>query len=78
MSSEAQEESGNELTRVTINLVPPAADALASSTARERLSKTDVVNRALRMYDFLSASTAAGCEVVVRRPHGEMEVVHFI
>lgn len=39
-----------DLTKLTVNLVPDAVEALAKAAELEQLSKTDVVNRALQLY----------------------------
>ncbi|MDQ2873984.1 MAG: hypothetical protein M3Y33_03870 [Actinomycetota bacterium] len=56
------------LERMTVNLIPKAAEALGTAAAREGLSKTDTVNRALQLYDYVTGLTAAGAEVLIRTP----------
>lgn len=69
----------SEPTRLTVNLVPKAVDALDHATARERESATDVVNRALQAYDFMTEKMGAGWIVVLRDPvTGAEEQVRFL
>lgn len=49
-----------ELTKITVNLIPAAADALQNAADRDRLSRTDIMNRALQVYDFVSTQLAGG------------------
>ena len=57
--------------RITVSLVPKAASDLAAIHSRTTLSKTDIVNRALSLYEFVDAELAAGGEFVVRRADRE-------
>lgn len=50
----------NELTRVTLNLTPRASDSLNILSEMTRLSKTDVINRALQVYELLERHTQDG------------------
>lgn len=53
--------------RITVALVPKAADDLQRTHERTGLSKTDVVNRAISLYEFIDAELANGAELIVRR-----------
>jgi hypothetical protein len=61
--------------RLTVNLIPRAAEALASAATRTGLSKTDVVNRAVQMYDHLEGLHGDGAQVLVRQPSGDEQVM---
>jgi hypothetical protein len=52
--------------RITVALIPKAAADLASLRERAGLSKTDVVNRAISLYEFIDGEMAAGREILVR------------
>jgi hypothetical protein len=52
--------------RLTVNLIEPASRALVAAARRTGLSRTDTVNRALQVYDLVTASEDAG--VYVRDP----------
>ena len=53
--------------RITVALVDKAANDLQVTHERTGLSKTDIVNRALSLYEFIDAELSAGAELVVRR-----------
>lgn len=61
----------NELHRVTVNLIPKAWDAVEKTAAREGLNKTDVINRAVQVYGFVSEVVAANGELYVREAGSE-------
>lgn len=55
-------------TRVTVGLIPQAAEDLAALRARSGLSRTDIVNRAISLYQFVEAEIAAGRRLAVYDP----------
>jgi hypothetical protein len=63
--------------RVTVALVPRAATDLQSTHERTHMSKTDIVNRAISLYEFVEAEMSAGAELIVRRD-GEDYVVELL
>jgi hypothetical protein len=63
--------------RVTVALVPKAATDLQSTHERTRMSKTDIVNRAVSLYEFVEAEMSTGAELIVRRD-GEDYVVKLL
>jgi hypothetical protein len=63
--------------RITVNLTPKTAAALAAAMERDQLSKTEVVNRALRVYAFLAEAADTGQEVLVRNAAGETDRIKF-
>jgi len=64
--------------RITVTLIPKADADLASLQARAGLSKTDLVNRAVSLYEFIDAEIAAGTELILRRADGESAVMHLL
>lgn len=62
---------------VQLALVHQAASDLARTCERSRLSPTDIVNRAISLYEFLDAERASGTEVLLRRPDGSTVSVHL-
>lgn len=66
-----------ELTALNCKLIPGAADALNRSVARTRLSKTDTVNRALQVYDYIEEQMRQGGELLIRK-NGEIEKITII
>jgi hypothetical protein len=53
--------------RITVALVAKAAADLQATHDRTRLSKTDIVNRAITLYEFIDTELSAGSELIVRR-----------
>lgn len=65
--------------RVTVNLTPKAANALAAIEERTEDSKTDTINRALVVYEYLERIMSEGGAVLVReRDSDEAERVRFL
>ena len=62
-------------TRITVALVAKAAADLRRTLARTHLSQTDIVNRALSLYEFVDAEMSSGAELIVRRDGQEHKVV---
>ena len=52
---------------ITVALVEKAAADLQITHERTHLSKTDIVNRAVSLYEFVDAELRAGAEFIVRR-----------
>ncbi len=63
----------NELTTLTVNLIPDAMTALGDAAARDGNTRTDTVNRALQMYEFITNQMADGWELALHR-NGEIRV----
>ena len=60
----------NELevsTRITVGLIAVAAAALEKTRDRCGLTQTDIVNRALTLYEFIDAELDEGAELFMRR-----------
>jgi len=69
---------GQVAERITVGLVPKAAASLRRLQERTSLSKTDITNRALALYDFIDAQAAAGAAVRIERPDGSTAEVMFL
>ena len=67
-----------DLQRVTVNLIPKSSASLDRLAERTTMSKTDVINRALQLYDFIDGETAAGGQILVRSADGTAEVLRII
>lgn len=52
--------------RITVALIPRVAGILRRLQSRKKLSKTDIVNRAVTLYDFIDAQLDAGRDILVR------------
>lgn len=65
--------------RITVALVPAAAGHLRQLQERTSMSKTDIANRAITMYEFFQASMQSGLELLVRNViTGETQRVRFL
>jgi hypothetical protein len=65
--------------RITVALIPKAAADLQSLQERSGLSKTDLVNRGISLYEFIDAQLREGKEVLIRDPaKNEIERVHLL
>lgn len=65
--------------RVTVNLVPRAADALDAAAERTGDNKTDVINRALGVWVVvLDALERSDGRLTVVQPGGDLEHFHFL
>lgn len=67
-----------ELTRVTVNLIPKAAEALDHAAALDRMSKTDTINRAVQIYDYLIDKGAHGYEILIAKPEERREGLYTV
>ena len=65
--------------RITFALIPKAGEDLQSLQDRTGLSKTDITNRAITLYEFIDAQMKAGRDVLVRDSSaGETQVVRLL
>jgi hypothetical protein len=65
--------------RITVAVIPDAAADLAALQARTGLSKTDLVNRAVTLYEFTDAQLRGGQDLILRdRKTGETQLVRFL
>jgi hypothetical protein len=61
--------------RITVALVSKAAADLTATHERSKLSKTDIVNRAISLYEFLDKELGSGSELLLRRRDGSTHLV---
>ena len=52
---------------ITVMLVDKAAVDLQITHERTNMSKTDIINRAISLYEFVDAEVKAGAELIIRR-----------
>jgi uncharacterized protein (DUF342 family) len=52
--------------RITVALVPKVAEELQRLQSRTSLSKTDLTNRAITLYEFIDAQLSEGREVLIK------------
>jgi hypothetical protein len=65
--------------RITVVLVPAAAGHLRQLQERTSMSKTDIANRAITLYEFFQAFMQSGLELLVRNVStGETQRVRFL
>lgn len=65
-------------TKLTVNLVPQAVTALELAALVTEDSRTDIVNRAIQVYEYLMNCVADGADIVIRSKDGTMEVIRFL
>jgi hypothetical protein len=65
--------------RITISLIPQAAEHLQLLQDRTKWSKTDLVNRAITLYEFIEGQIRQGQDLILRdRESGETQLVRFL
>ena len=65
--------------RITIALIPKAGQDLQRLQDRTDLSKTDIVNRAITLYEFFDARQRDGHDVLLRNQEtGETQAILFL
>jgi hypothetical protein len=65
--------------RITVALIPKVAEELQSLQDRTGLSKTDIVNRAITLFEFIDEQMHATRDVLIRdRTTGEIQIVRFL
>ncbi len=65
--------------RITVALIPKASEDLLRLQGRTSLSKTDLVNRAISLYEFIESQLQAGRDLIVRdRETGESQLVRLL
>ena len=52
--------------RITVALIPEAAEDLQRLQDLTHLSKTDIVNRAITLYEFIEAQLRNGNDILIR------------
>jgi len=64
---------------VTVALIPKAVEDLQRLQDRTGLSKTDIVNRAISVYEFVDAQVLAGNDLIIRdRKTGETQILRLL
>src|SRR5215472_11469372 len=65
--------------RITVALIPKASEDLQRLQDRTSLSKTDIANRAITLYEFIDAQMRAGRDILIRdNEAGETQVVRLL
>jgi hypothetical protein len=60
------------------NVLPEVADHLDQAADRTGDTKTDAINRAITLYNLLQRRIAAGDELLIRTPAGNVEPVQLL
>lgn len=60
-----------KLTKVSVNLIPRAYEALCAAADREGESRTDAMNRAIQLYDHITREKRGGVEITLESSDGE-------
>jgi hypothetical protein len=65
--------------RITVALIPQAAADLQLLQDKTTLSKTDLVNRAITLYEFVDTQLKEGRDLLLRdKKTGETQLVRFL
>jgi hypothetical protein len=65
--------------RITVALIPKAAEDLQHLQDRTSLSKTDIANRAITLYEFVDTQLRSGRDVLIRdNEAGTIEIVRLL
>lgn len=77
--SNASQQTTVVVDRITVALIPKAAEALQQLMESTGLSKTDIVNRALTLYEYIDSQQAAGNDMILRdKKTGDAEVIRLL
>ncbi len=67
-----------QTTKITTILVPEAAKDLDHVKEETGYSKTDIVNKALILYRFISDELRGGGQLYLKRPDGETQLIRLL
>jgi hypothetical protein len=73
-----QGSGGNSVTKLTVNITPRATTALDAAATANGETKTNVVNRAIQAYAFLTRMLNEGWDLVLRDNDGREQRVQFL
>lgn len=71
-ASNVPSQSGAQVTpaeRITVALIPKAAEDLQRLQDRTGMSKTDIVNRAVTLYQYIDAQLQANRDLLIKDNH---------
>ena len=78
-SRRSSDGTAEPIDRVTVTLIPRVADDLQKLQDRTGLSKTDLVNRAITLYEFIDQELSTGRDLLVRdKASGETQVIRLL
>jgi hypothetical protein len=65
--------------RITVALIPRVSESLQRLQECTDMSKTDIVNRAITLYEFFEAEMRNGRNLIIEDPEsGKTQVVKFL
>lgn len=64
--------------RITVALIPKAVAELQRLQGSTGLSKTDLVNRAISLYQFIDEQTRAGRDLLLQDKKGDTQLVRLL
>jgi hypothetical protein len=65
--------------RITVALIPKAGEDLQRLVDRTGLSKTDIANRAITLYEFIDDQLRTGRDILIRdNSSGETQIVRLL
>jgi hypothetical protein len=77
--TQTTEDRATAVERITVALVPRAGEGLQNLVARTGLSKTDLVNRAITLYEFIESKMQSGNDLILRDSEtGTTEVIRLL
>ena len=78
-TASAQDERHVVAERITVALISRASTDLRRVQERTGMSKTDIVNRALTLYEFIDRRLADGSEILLRSEGtSELELIRLL
>lgn len=70
---------GQPMGLISVPLIPTVQADLQRLQNRTGLSKTDIINRAIQMYEFVEAQLSNGCDLIIRdNSTGETKLVRIL
>ena len=81
LATAAKEEDASQqpLGRITVSLIPKVGEDLRRLQERTTLSKTDILNRAITLYEFLDNQMRNGHEFMLRNGStGETQLIRIL
>lgn len=75
---ESAEDRGSGTERVTVSLIPRTAAELARLQEETSLSRTDLINRAISLYAFISKQIEAGRELALHDPRDDTTRIVYV
>lgn len=67
-----------DLTRITVNLLPAAHDAMRDYAIAKRISNTDAINRMLQEANFFRSRVAEGATIMLKAADGTISEVFMV